>query len=330
MPKIDPPTGFVAPAGLVATPRTVPSASSGTTGPVSPARATSIGSTAPELTGSDFILLEEPKAQTVGILFAKDGHGKTWFTVNSCPEPVVLIGLDRRGERAAKEAMKRGRKVYYLDAAMPANALQMSHEQAQEHGKNALDLITRNYEWAIGKSIREWGRGTLVFDTSTELRDIARVAVRGRIDRPNPKSGEKGDFGKSDALINQTLKYFCDRARDSNLNLVLLSRAKPVYEGREDTGRITWDTDKIFSQAADWIVEYRMVGQMVGGGGPIQLLGAMPAMSAGPSFEMQVTQPKLNIEEMGKVYRQHEWGAEGPFSYLCTRVVPGSQTEDWR
>lgn len=324
MPNIEPLPGLVS-GGLIAVSQS-PAASPV---PVSNARAQSIGTTAPELSGSDFILLEEPKAQTVGILFAKDGHGKTWFTVNSCAEPVVLIGLDRRGERAAKEAMKRGRKVYYLDAAMPANTLQMSHDQAQDHGKRALDLISKNYEWAISKSIKEWGRGTLVFDTSTELRDIVRVAVRGRVDRPNPKSGEKGDFGKSDALINSTLKYFCDRARDSNLNLVLLSRAKPVYEGREDTGRVTWDTDKIFSQAADWIVEYRMVGSMVAGGG-VQLLGAGAPASAGPSFEMQVTQPKLNIAEMGKVYRQHEWGDEGPFSYLCTRVVPGSTSGDWR
>jgi hypothetical protein len=325
MPKVEasgPGPGLVS-GGLVTVAR-----SSSITSPTSagqPIRVAANGMATPEVAGSDFLVLDKPKPQTVGIVFARDGDGKTHLVANYCPEPVVIIGLDGRGEREIKKALNRGRKIFYLDASLPANVSQMSHEQARKSGQEALDLITRNYEWAIAKSINEWGKGTFAFDTSTELRDIVKIAVRGRADRPQEKG--EGDFGKSDSIINRTLKYFCDRSRNSNLNLILLSRSKPIYEGREDTGRITWDTDKIFSQAVDWAVEYRMVGGTLGG---VQLLGTSSAVSLGPSYEIQATKPKLDHGEMGKVYRQSEWGEDGPFAYMCTRLVPGSQPGDWK
>lgn len=344
------PTGLASPApglvvgGLVATRPAGPTQPAPGTSPFSAIRAQSTWHTIPELAGSDFVVLDEPRKQTVGILYARDGHGKTFWGCAYCPEPIVLIGLDGRGERTAKQVMlETGRKIYYLDAKAPGNAVQMSHEQAQQAGTDAVTTITRNYEWAIEKSIREWGRGTMIFDTSSELRDIVRLSVRGRVDRPMPKKGERSDFGQSDAVINRTLKYFCDRARDSNLNLILLARSKPVYEGREDTGRVTFDTDKIFVQAADWIVGLNMVsnapvGMAVGGGAGMTMLGAGMGIGGNgtglmkPSFELQVTNPKCAYEETGKVYREADWQAAGenPFVYSMQRLIPGSTAGDWR
>jgi hypothetical protein len=303
-------------------------------------RAAPNGQQTPETAGSDFVVLTAPARTTVGMVFAKDGDGKTFFCVNYCPQPVVVIGLDGRGEPPILNAIRSGRKVFYLDASTPFNVMEMEHEQAQAAAQESLHLITRNYEWAVEKSIKEWGKGTLVIDTTSEFRDIARTAVRGRVDRPNPRTGERGDFGKSDALINRTMKYVMDRARQSNLNLILLARSKPVYEGREDTGRITFDTDKVFTQGVDWIVEYRKVvgmgmlgglsGPMVGGG----LVGNVggPVAPSTISYEIAVTSPKLVHAETGAVYRQTEWEAAGvgPFAYLCEKVVPGSTVEDWK
>lgn len=278
------------------------------------------GTPATDLPGSDFVILSAPKKQTVGIVFARDGHGKTTFATDFCPEPVAIINLDRRGDRAAHAAGARGRKIYYLNASMPGNVLQMSHEEAQKHGRDALTILTRNFELVVKKSL-EGGIRTICIDTSTELRDIARVAVRGRTDRPQEKG--QGDFGKSDVLINRTLKYFVDTARDGGANLILLARSKPIYDGREDTGRITWDTDKIFSQAADWIVELRRVDPM----GGVRVLGATAAQR--PRFEIAVQNPKTNIAETGAVYTEADWEGVGPFAYTATKLIPGSQFADW-
>lgn len=278
------------------------------------------------------MVLDEPKAVTVGMIFSRDGDGKTHLVANYCPEPVVIIGLDGRGEREIKKALKKSRKVFYLDASTPFNVLEMEHEQAMKAASESLRLITRNYEWAVEQSINKWGSGTLAIDTSKELADIIRVAIKGRVDK------QSDDFGKSEAIINRTMKYFADRARQSNLSLVLLARSKPIYVGREDTGRITWDTDKVFHQAVDWVAEYRKVsgGGLVGGMPAGGFIGAAPmgamATAPGTTYEIVATNPKLAHGETGAVYRQAEWevGDVGPFAYLCERVVPGSTADDWK
>jgi hypothetical protein len=330
MPKPSVPSipGFVAsvPSGggliSVAAPRP---ASFGPTGPT--IRATPNGHATADTAGSDFVVLDEPKTTTVGMLYARDGDGKTHFGANFCPQPVVVIGLDGRGEREVKKALRKGRKVFYLDASTPFNVSQMNHEAAMKAAAESLELISRNYEWAVNKSIQEWGSGTLVIDTSKELSDIVRVMYKGRVDK------QSDDFGKSEALINRTIKYFGERARQSNLNLILLARAKPIYSGREDTGRVTWDADKVFSQTVDWVVEYRKAaaGFAIPGVG---LLGAAQVpgiVSNEPTYEILVTNPKLAHGEQGAVYRQAEWEAAGvgPFAYMCERLIPGSVAEDW-
>lgn len=330
MPKASAPVpGLISGGGLVTVAAPRPSTAMGPSGPH--IRATPNGHATLETAGSDFMVLDEPKTVTVGMLFAKDGDGKTFFCANHCPEPVVIIGLDGRGERVVKDAIKRGRKVLYLDASTPFNVVEMNHEEAQKAALESLRLIARNYEWAVERSIREWKRGTLVIDTSKELADIIRVAIKGRVDK------QSDDFGKSEAIINRTVKYFADRARQSNLNLILLARAKPIYVGREDSGRVTWDTDKVFSQAVDWMIEYRKV-MGFGGLGGVGLLGTLPgAMTAptggtGPTYEIVATNPKLAHGETGAVYRQAEWEAAGvgPFAYACSRLMPGSTYEDWK
>jgi hypothetical protein len=320
-------------------------------------RAAPNGHQTAETAGSDFVVLAAPKRTTIGVLFKKDGDGGTYVCTMYCPEPVVVIGLDGRGEPPVAAAIRAGRKVFYLDASTPFNVMEMEHEQAQATASESLRLITRNYEWAIEQSITKWGRGTLVLDTSTELRDLVRVAVRGRVDRPRPQKGEGFLVAQTDAIINRTLKYFADRARNSKLNLILLSRAKEIYDGRDATGRFTFDTDKVFLQACDWIAEYRKVaagsgllgmpmGGFIGtppgavpGAAPIGTLapGVAPVMGvlgalAVPTYEIVATNPKLAHGETGAVYRQAEWevGGVGPFAYLCERVVPGSTAGDWK
>lgn len=356
MPKANLPDALVGGlvTGLVSVATARP-ASSGPSGPTT--RATPNGHATPDTAGSDFLVLDRPKRTTVGIVFARDGMGKSYFATNFCPPPLVVIGLDGRAEHVIYNASTLNRQVYYLDASTPFNVMEMTHQEAQAAGDASLKLITRNYEWAVAKSIKEWGRGTLVIDTSTELRDIVRMTVRGRVDRPAPQKGEGFLGAQMDAIINRTLKYFADRARNSNLNLILLSRSKPIYDGREDTGRITWDTDKVFSQAADWIVEYRraapgfaaMAGAGMGllgmpGAVTAPVLGMMgapampgagmmiPGVAADPTYEIVATNPKLAHGEQGAVYRQSEWEAAGvtPFAFMCERLIPGSTADEWK
>lgn len=288
------------------------------------------------LAGTDFVTLAPPPPRTVGLLYARDGHGKTTFVTDYCPEPVFLCNLDNRGEEAAYQATLQGRTVYYLPAAFPADILNMEHEDAKSYGREVLDRLVKNYN-AAAEQLRGQG-GTLAIDTVKELADLVKLAVRGRWDRPAGTKEDKGDFGKSDSIINRQLWHFSNKARECRVNLILISRAKEIYEGREATGRWTYDCDKVFSAACDWAMEIRKATPQDQINRHLQETGAKEISTSqmlkikkqGPMFELEVANSKLNIGEEGKIYTEAEWGEAGPFAFACAKMIPRTKVEDWK
>lgn len=295
------------------------------------------GVTGTPVSGTDFVTLAPPPPRCIGLLYGRDKHGKSTFLTDFCPQPVYNINLDNRGEEAAyRAATELGRLVHYLPTAFPADILSMDHEDAKQYGREILDRLVRNYN-AAAEMMRGKG-GTLGLDTVTELADLVKLAVRGRVDRPAGTKEDKGDFGKSDALINRQLWHFPNKARECRVNLIMIARATEIYQDREATGRFTYKCDKVFSSACDWAMEIRKAGVQEqearfvaeNGGKPLSTSQALKIRQQGPQFELEVALGGMAIAEEGKVYTEVEWGEDGPFAYACSRLIPRTTVEDWK
>lgn len=318
---------------------------------ISPSLAALFSTTSGErVAGTDVFLVKRRPPYTVAIIYGRSGCGKTSIItghydalgnlVNGVPDPFLLIDMDNRSYDRVVEAVEAGKRAYYTPAALPADILEMDGPEAKEFATQALSRVKHSYRWALGeaKKSRDLMR-FIVIDGINELGDLIKLAVRGRVDRPAGTKDDKGDFGKSDAVINWEMRYFANAAREACVNLVMVARATQVYKGREATGEWTWGCDKIFDQACDWSAEIRLtdVDDKINsaternGGKPLTPLDIMTIRQMGPSFELVVDKAGNAIKEKGKVYSQADWEREGagPFAYAATRLMPRTKMEDW-
>lgn len=292
--------------------------------------------------GTDLVIVSSPpRNKTIGVLFGQDGCGKSYFVANHCPGPVLFINCDRRAEEVAFDAGTRGKTIYYLDAALPANIRQLSSDAAKEVATYALDRIVQNYEWGLAQA-REGKLATIGIDTGTELTNIVHFAITGKGESSKPSKEEKGDFGAGARLIKQQMWYFTNAARESRVNLIILSRVKEIYDGPKPTGEYTWDCHPVLRQACDWCAEIRLssIGSKIEqetkeAGGKLSALRLLQLEKEGPSFEFRIPNAPvgksgLNLNELGKVYTEKDWGEAGPFAYACSRLIPRTKVEDWK
>lgn len=283
--------------------------------------------------GTDFLTPDQARlsrAQSVGMIFGRTGVGKTWFVTHyvSPSLPLYLISLDGRAKDAVDDAIEAGRVVYPAYCDMPADVLSLSHEEAQSYGQECLSKVMRNLRYASDQARKAGGKVVICIDTAVELVDGVRLAVRGRVDRPANTKDDKGDFGKSDAIIKRQLASIVQIGRQSGAHFILTTQAKPIYDGREATGRYTYDTDQRLAEGVDWIVELRRSGGDVG----VRTLGSA-AVAAKPSWSLSVAKAGTDRtgEELGQVYTEKDWQEyeTGPWQYMSARLYPTTSTEDW-
>lgn len=302
--------------------------------------------------GTDCVILSSPpKPRVVCIIYGLDGHGKTSFVTGvvdpltglisgGCPDPIVMIGLDRRGKDAVYDAQKAGRTIYYLEAAPPANLADMSHEDTKVVASYVLERIKRNYNhWAEQARQDHWRTWTFCIDTGTVLTNLITAAVSGRPTLAKPVKGQRNDFPDLARDINFQCAYFANKARECGFNLVILSQAKAENWPAPD--QWTHDVHKVFSQCSVFSAQVRLVSveqkirqatdEATATGSTISAGTLMRISKSGASFDVKVG-PKsgLAAHEIGKVYTAADWGEDGPFAYTCSRLIPRTETSDWR
>lgn len=288
--------------------------------------------------GTSMVTLAQPRACTLALIHGFQGCGKTNLVTRFCPDPVVLINCDRRGEETTWQAMETGRTVHYLDAALPAEIVNYSPEDAKAVANHILhEKIIPDFQWSIDQATKGNIR-TIGIDTSTEFTRMLNYALRGHPVKQKPTKDDPGDFGASDRAINEYIWFFLNKARECRkVNLIILARSKEDYDGPVPLGTFSPDCHKIFHQAVDWSAylsmstEEEMVARLQAESGTNSLTTSqLRKVKTRRPFELKVTKGGQRVEELGKVYTEAEWGEDGPFAYAASRLIPRTTVEDWK
>ncbi len=302
------------------------------------------------LSGSDFVTLQTIKRQCIAMLYGDAGLGKTTAGLLAAPSPVALINLDGRAEWAVKHAESQGRRIHYLKVRLPVGIMRMPDEKAAAAAKESVDKIVRNAEAAIVASERGDVR-TIVIDTGTEFAEYLTIRYRGN------QRGAPKDYGKSKDLMNRQWAALFDDVRASKAHLIVLSRARAIWEDNEPTSEFEPRVPDVVRDNVDWAAHIRprkaLPGLVMGVpttatnpvkvGGLVKPSGLVPTGAAkkgssrlSKEREWQVTKAGNNGPELGAIYTQDQWGENGeygnvgPFVYACCRMYPGTVPEDWR
>ncbi len=268
--------------------------------------------------GSDFTEPTKPKPQSNCVIIGKSGQGKSSFVLKYAPEPIAFINLDGRADSAAYRAKEAGRKIHFLKIDMPANPTRLDDKTLRAAAQKAVNQFVRNYEWAVDQSLRGNIR-TIAADTATEYAGLVNMAITGRVDRV------KGDYGKSKDMINREFWRLFNLARSGNAHLVLLAREQEIWENNEPTGRLKARGPEVIEDGADWCGVIRLAT----GAKPGKKI-VVKRSSVVKEFELLITKGGVNIEELGQLYTQAEWGDEGPFAYAnYKQFEETSELEDW-
>lgn len=270
----------------------------------------------PTLLGLDFIEPPEPKEQCIMLGFGLAGQGKTTFGLLHAPGPVAFFDIDRRGLHAAKKAKAAGKVIHYLGIDYPKGLNKLSPQAIIAATTRSTDILRRNFDGVLEQSLKGNVR-TIVFDTMTEYAEILAMKFTGHHSGGKPVK----DYGKSTGQVKAELSQMIKSTRESSANLIMLARAKEVWEGGEPTGKFTYRGPDTMEFDADWAAHIR-----------IQKRRSIKDRGKDPVFEMEVSKAGIDISILGNVYTEDDWGGQdglGPFVWGCMENYPETTPDMW-
>ncbi len=150
--------------------------------------------------------------------------GKTHFALSG-PPPIIFFNIDIGTEGVVGKFQEAGKQVLIYDVRVPREASQDVYVPLWVDLKNR---ILKAY------SLRE---GTVVWDTSTEAFELARLAKFGKLSEIPPQYY---------AAVNNEWRELLRTAYDSKMNTVFIHKLKPVWQSTTtSTGkRSSYKTDR--------------------------------------------------------------------------------------
>lgn len=254
-----------------------------------------------------------PKRQAIALLFGLPGSGKTTLGLLHAPDPSAFFDIDRRGDHAARKAQRAGKRISYTKVSMPKKALTLQDQNlrlvAVKEVKRVLGLVEH-----VAREGQKGNVRTAVFDTMTEFCSLVNMSVTGRVDK------RKDDFGKSTHIVKSVIKDIIETFRETPVNLIMLARAKELWVGHEPTGKYTYQGLDTMDYECDWAAHIRLARDR------------KTKLMRSQQHEMEITKAGISLKQLGQVYTEEEWEADGdgPFVYACVQNYPGSKPGDWK
>jgi len=264
--------------------------------------------------GSDFIEVVEAPETQIWMIFGEGGTGKTTFCARYCPAPVAIINLDYRGDEVARKENKKNHKVILSQIECLYDLSELDIDEAKEESSKVVARFLLNWNWCLRNSNQKGaGIKTIVIDTGTELSAYVKTAYAGREDMVN-------DFGSSKNQLNQFWLRIFARARQMKINLMVLSRSKPVYTDDKDIkdaakGVLTWRCNETVYDMVDCALNVRWRKSLVPGRNKKKI-------------EVEITKAGLNSDILNNVYNESDWGDIGPFEFISELNIVKKDDED--
>jgi hypothetical protein len=159
------------------------------------------------------------KARMTAAIIAREKQGKTHLAL-SAPGPLVIFDADYGLEGVVGKFVDAGKKIYVYRVDMPS-------QEEKDAGKIASEIWDEINAVFI-EVLRNPEVRTVIFDTASELWEIARLAYFGKLEQV--KSHHYG-------MVNAAFRRFLKKGLDSDKNILLLQKMKAEYLDDKRTGK---------------------------------------------------------------------------------------------
>jgi hypothetical protein len=168
--------------------------------------------------GKFSLATNEVKARMTAAVIAREKQGKTHFSLTA-PGPIVVFDADYGLEGVAGKFVDAGKKILVYRIDMPS-------QEEKDAGKIASE-IWDEVNGLFSEVLRNPSIRTVVFDTASELWEVARLAYFGKLEQV--KSHHYG-------MVNAAFRRFLKKGIDSDKNILLLQKMKAEYLDDKRTG----------------------------------------------------------------------------------------------
>ena len=241
----------------------------------------------------------EVKARMTAAIIGREKQGKTHLAL-SAPAPIVVFDADYGLEGVVGKFVDLGKKIYIYRVEMPSQEEKGADKIASEIWDeiNALFIdVLRNPE------VR-----TVIFDTASELWEIARLAYFGKLEQV--KSHHYG-------MVNAAFRRFLKKGLDSDKNILLLQKMKAEYLDDKRTGKYEMsgfgDTTHIV-QALLYPFHARVERELPDG-----------QVVAQGDFGVEVRDSRHSPEMMNSFFV----GPMATFPFIASSIIPGTSPDQY-
>jgi len=223
-----------------------------------------------------------------------DKSGKTHFGLTA-PGPISVINADR-GLEGVVEQFASSKEIHVTPSFRD-----MPSETEEQQEKRWEEVYNCYWSALEDNEIR-----SIVIDTDSELWDMARLALLGRLEKVPPLRYTQ---------LNRTFREMIDAAFTHDKNVISICKYRKQYVSTTDSNDLGhWNGLYEPSGFSDmpYIVQMNLRTQMT-------------MTDDGPVPTITVVNCRQNMQMNGEVFE----GDEARFSWVAANVIEGTSPEDW-
>lgn len=241
---------------------------------------------------------EAPHRRLILAIDGLDGHGKTHLAFTA-PDPICYMYLDNRHEGVSSkfEHKRIGMAGYRVPLTTEDEDEDSNNERLKQAAKRELARWKNDYYTALrNPEVR-----TIVWDTCTELRDLIRLSLSGRLGAMKMRKDLRMELA---GAMNTEFRDMVREARNFGVNLLLLNKVGKQYRDDEWTGEYERKSFTDTGFLVDCAVQTRLDVEE-------------------KKFIVTCTKAGIDFDLIGYVWKNPT------FQDVATMLVPESESGDW-